>query len=86
MIAAIVYILCAVTSSCCAFLLLRKAHQPRAGLLFWSGLSFLIFAVGNVMLVIDLLVVPQYDLLLIRQTVTFVAVALLLYGLIWETE
>ena len=86
MIASIVYILCAVTSSCCAILLLRRARRPNAGLLFWSGLAFLFLAAGNVLLVVDLLVVPDIDLLLLRNVVTFLAVALLLYGLIWETE
>ena len=86
MIAAIVYILCALTSSCCAILLLRNARHRNAGLLFWSGLAFLFLAAGNVLLVVDLLVVPDIDLLLARHIITFLAIALLLYGLIWETE
>jgi hypothetical protein len=84
--AAAVYILCAVTSICCAVLLLRSSRKTPSRLLFWSGGAFIWLALGNVLLVIDLLVVPNYDLLIVRNVVTFFAVAMLLYGLIWETE
>jgi hypothetical protein len=84
--AAFVYILCAVTSTCCAVLLFRNVRGAKTGLLFWSGLAFIFLAIGNVLLVVDLVLVPQYDLLLVRHVITFIGVALLLFGLIWETE
>jgi hypothetical protein len=84
--AAFVYILCALTSGCCAALLLRGSRRSRTGLLFWSGLAFAVLAIGNVLLFVDLIILPQYDLLLIRNLVTLTAIAMLLYGLIWETE
>lgn len=84
--AAFVYILCAITSSCCAVLLFRNVRGSKTGLLFWSGLAFIFLAIGNLLLVVDLLVVPQYDLLIVRNLVTLSAVSLLLFGLIWETE
>ncbi len=84
--AAFVYILCAVTSIVCAALLLRSSKSSPNRLLFWSGAAFLALALSNILLVIDLLVVANYDLLILRNTVTILAVALQLYGLIWETE
>jgi hypothetical protein len=84
--AAFVYILCALTSICCAALLLRSARRSPTRLLYWSGVSFIFLALANVLLVVDLLIVPDLDLLFLRNFTTFVAVVTLLFGLIWETE
>lgn len=84
--AAFVYILCVVTSVLCAALLFRNAKRSRNRLLFWSGASFICMAVANILLFIDLAMVPQHDLLIVRNVVTLAAICMLLYGLIWETE
>ena len=62
MIAAIVYCLCALTSWTCAVLLLRAYRVSRSRLLFWSGNAFCIFGVSNVLLFVNLIVVPTVDL------------------------
>jgi hypothetical protein len=80
--ASIVYVLCALTSVTCMLLLLRAFKQTRIALLFWSGIAFLVFAATNVLLFVDLVLVPQFDLLLARTVITLVGVVLLLYGLI----
>lgn len=41
-------------------------------------------AVSNVLVFVDLVVVPTVDLYLWRLTTAIVAMALLLYGLVWE--
>lgn len=86
MIAPFVYALCLITAALCAGLLFRNSRNSRTRLLFWSGAAFISFAFGNVLLFVDLAVVPQYDLLMLRTLTTTIGVFMLLYGLIWETE
>jgi hypothetical protein len=57
-----VYALCAVTSILCAVLLLRGYRISRTRLLFWASLCFVCLAINNVLLFIDLIVVPDIDL------------------------
>lgn len=85
-VAGIVYILCALTSLCCAVLLLRGYRRSGVRLLLWSGLCFAGFFLNNVLLFVDLRVIPTVDLAVIRMLPALVGIALLLYGLIWETE
>jgi hypothetical protein len=84
--AAAVYILCALTSFACAVLLLRGYAQRRVRLLFWSGLAFVGFAMGNFLLVIDKMVVPTGDLSLVRSLPVLAGLVALLYGLVWDTK
>lgn len=86
-----VYSLCAVTSLACAVLLLRsylkaRALKTRARLLLWSGLCFVGLTVNNVLLFVDLIIVPNIDLSIWRHCATLAGLALLLYGLIWDTR
>jgi energy-converting hydrogenase Eha subunit G len=85
MLATAIYILCALTSIICAALLLRGWSQTRARLLFWSGLCFAGLALNNILLIIDVTVLPQVDMEMWRTVPALVGVALLVYGLIWET-
>ena len=84
--ATLVYALCALTSLACAVLLLRGYFASRARLLLWSGLCFAGLAANNVLLLIDERVVPTVDLSLWRSLPALAGVALLLYGLVWETR
>lgn len=81
-----VYILCALTSLFCAALLIRGYRAQRTRLLLWSSLCFIGLALNNALLVIDLMIVPQIDLSLLRTSVAAVAMACLLVGLIWESR
>lgn len=80
-----VYLLCAVTSLTTAWLLLRFWRRRRTRLLLWSSLCFVGFAVNNALLVIDRLVVPDIDLVLLRTGVALASVMLLVFGLAWES-
>ena len=82
MIGKIVYILCALTSFGCTLLLTARYRKTRVDLLFWSAVAFLGFTVTNVLLFVDLVVLPDVDLALWRNAFTFAGVVLLLYGLI----
>lgn len=81
----VVYGLCALTSLACAFLLLRGYRESGVRLLLWSGLCFLGLATNNVILFVDLRVVPELDLSVWRTLPAVLGVGLLLYGLIWDT-
>jgi uncharacterized membrane protein len=84
--AAVIYFLCAATALICTVLLLRAYRQGGYRLLFWSGLCFAGLTANNLLLVIDKLVVPDIDLSTLRAAVALLAMAVLLYGLIWRTE
>jgi hypothetical protein len=84
--ATLVYALCALTSLACAVLLLRGYATSRVRLLLWSGLCFAGLAANNVLLLIDKRVVPTMDLSMWRSLPALAGVALLLYGLVWETR
>jgi hypothetical protein len=84
--AAFVYILCALTSVVCAVLLLRASKRTPSRLLFWSGNSFICLALANILLFVDLVIVTNHDLLILRNIITLTGISMLLYGLIWETE
>lgn len=81
-----VFAVCALTSIACAALLWRGWRDSRAKLLLWSALGFLGFAVNNVLLFVDEVIVPNRDLQLARQWSGFVAVAVLLFGLVWDVD
>lgn len=85
-VAGIVYLLCALTSLTCAVLLLRGYRRSGARLLLWSGLCFIGFFLNNVLLFVDLRVVPDVDLAVIRLLPALVGIGMLLYGLIWEGQ
>lgn len=81
--AAAVFVLCALASIGCAWLLWRGWTSSRAPLLLWAAASFGFFALNNLMLVIDEVVVPDQDLGWTRDTASFLAVTVLLVGLVW---
>jgi hypothetical protein len=82
----LIYLLCALTSLACAVLLLRGYRRARQRLLLWSGLCFACFFLNNVLLIIDVKVLPDVDLALARSLPLLAGMSMLLYGLIWETE
>jgi hypothetical protein len=77
-------ILCALTSIACAVFLLRGYRQSHSRLLFWSGLCFVGLALNNILLIIDIRVLPNVDLSNIRALPALAGLLLLIFGLIWE--
>ena len=84
--AAVIYTLCALASLVAACLLWRQYRQTRFRILFWSALCFFGLTANNVLLVLDRLVYTDIDLSLLRLSCATIAVLLLIYGLIWESE
>jgi hypothetical protein len=79
-----VYLLCAITSVVCAALLFRGYRANRTRLLFFSSLCFVGLALNNVLLFIDLVIVPDIDMRLWRSAFALAAMMVLLIGLIME--
>ena len=82
----LVYLLCAVAALVCSVLLLRAYHRAGARLLLWSGLCFGFLTLNNVLVAVDLVIVPHVDLFLLRNVSTLAGIVALLYGLIWEAR
>lgn len=83
---AFVYLLCAAAALSCAVLLYRAYRASGARLLFWSTLCFAVLTINNVLLVVDLFLVPHIDLFPLRNASALTATCLLLYGLVWEAK
>ena len=81
-----VYLLCFLTSSACALLLARNYWRTGARLLLWSALCFLFLAANNLVVILDLLVLPSVDFRLVRHLLSLAALGVLLFGFIWDLE
>jgi hypothetical protein len=84
--AAVVYVLCFLTSAACAWLLGRSYDQTGTKLLLWSSICFGLLAANNLVLVLDLVVWPEMDLRLPRLLLALAAVTSLIWGFICEVE
>jgi hypothetical protein len=80
------YALAVLSSSACAFLLLRGYFKRRVRLLMWSGICFIGLTINNVALFADLVVFPERDLRLARLIPALIGMMFLLYGFIWDAE
>lgn len=85
MLADAIYILCALTSILCAVLLIRGYRQSRVRLLFWSAWCFAGLALNNILLIVDERVLQDANLEIWRALPAVIGVALLVYGLVWES-
>lgn len=82
----IVYTLCFLTSSACAWLLGRSYARTGARLLLWSALCFVFLAANNLLLIFDMLVIRDVDLRIGRLLLALAAVGILLFGFVWDME
>ena len=80
------YVLCALASIACALLLLRGYLANRTRFLFWSSLCFTGLALNNILLFVDLVIVPGSDLSGWRNATALAGLMLLLFGLIWDAQ
>jgi hypothetical protein len=83
---AIVFFLCMLTSAVCMVLLIRGWRGTRAKLLLWSSLCFVFLTLNNLFVFLDIVILPQANLLPFRQIASLAAVSVLLYGFIWEAD
>ncbi len=82
-----VYLLCFATSAACGALLVRSYLRNRTPLLLWTAACFVLLALTNFLVVIDLVFLPDdIDLRAARYMTGLTAIATLLYGFIWELD
>lgn len=86
MIGGIVYLLCMATSAACALLLWRGWRRSGVRLLLWTFVCFVGLALNNFLLFVDMVVVPEVDLSLIRNLPALAGIVLLLVGMIWDSR
>jgi hypothetical protein len=86
MVGPIVYLLCALAALACAALLLRAYARSGARLLLWAGLCFVGLTLNNVLVFVDLVLVPSISLFTWRNLAALGGMAVLLYGLIWDVK
>lgn len=84
---AVVYTLCLLASLLCAGLLTRAWLKARTRLLLWTAVSFGFLALNNLLLVVDLVLLPtQVELWWPRQLALIAAIGVLVYAFIWEVD
>jgi hydrogenase/urease accessory protein HupE len=84
-IAKYVYLLCALTSLLATVLLWKNFRKTGVRLLFWSSICFLGFTVNNILLFVDVIMLPDVDLAVARTLPAVLGLGALLFGFIWET-
>lgn len=82
----LVYTLCFATAALCAYLLGRGYRRVRSRMLFWSATCFVLLAVANFMVILDMLIFPDINFRPWRLGITLVGVSVLLFGFIWDED
>ena len=85
-IAEAIYVLCAITSLLAAWLLFRQHRRGRNALLYWSFIGFVGLGLNNVLVYVDLVLIPAHDLALVRTSAGAAGLVALMYGLIRESR
>ena len=80
----LIYALCALTALACSVLLLLGAGRSGSRMLFWSGLCFAGLTLTNLLVIADHYLFRQIDLAALRLSSALIAIALLVYGLVFE--
>ncbi len=78
--------LAVLTSLACMVFLFRAYAVSGTRLLLWSALCFVFLTANNVLLFMDVFVIPDLDLRPYRLGAALVGLLFLLYGFIWETR
>lgn len=74
------------TSFACMVLLFRSYLATRSRMLLWSAICFVGQTVGNVTLFVDIVVLPDIDLRVMRLSAALIGMLFLIYGFISESE
>jgi hypothetical protein len=79
-----VYALCAFTALACAAMLVRGYRRSGTRLLLWASLCFIALTVNNILLYVDLVVIPGTNLAALRSSIALAGLSVLLFGLVWD--
>jgi hypothetical protein len=85
-VAAFVYILGTLVTLTCAVLLLRAYSRTRLRLLLWSSICFVGLTIANALVFVDIMIVTDVDLYSWRLGAAALAMVVLLFGLVWESD
>jgi hypothetical protein len=80
----LIYALCALTALACTLFLLQGWRRTGSRMLFWSGLCFAGLTLTNLLVIADHYLFREFDLAPLRLGSALLAIALLLYGLVFE--
>jgi hypothetical protein len=84
---AILFVIALLTSFACMVLLFRAYLQSRLRILLWSALCFVGLTVNNLLLFVDLVLLPAtIDLRVYRHAAALVGMLFMIYGFIRESE
>ena len=86
MIAVLAYLLCLATAFGAAVLLTRSYRSTRTRLLFWSAACFWGLSLSNFLTIADLYLMPGQDFYWARILSGLVSLALLVFGLVWDSR
>lgn len=84
--AAASYIFGMLVALLCCILLARGYKQSRQRLLLWSSVCFLGLALHSGLIFVDLVLLPNTDLHVLRRSMLAVSMMVLIVGLIWESQ
>ena len=83
----VLFLLAVLTSLGCTLLLFRGYRQTRARILLWSALCFVCLTINNLLLFVDLILLPaSADLRVLRHTAALTGMLFLLYGFIHDSQ
>ena len=81
-----IYVLCFLSSLAASGLLMRAYFATHQRILLWTGLGFVFICLNNLLLIVDLLVIPDTDMSPIRHVTTLVGASLIVFGLVWDHD
>jgi hypothetical protein len=81
-----VYIFVTIVTLLCCFLLFRAYLRVRLRLLLWSAVCFAGLTIANSLVFVDLVLFPDVNLYPLRLATAALAMGVLLFGLIWESD
>lgn len=83
----VLFLLAIVTSLACMVLLFRGYMRSGLRILMWSALCFVCLSINNILLFIDLVLLPDnVDLRIFRHAAALVGMIFMIYGFIRESE
>jgi hypothetical protein len=53
-------------------------------MLVWSALCFLLLTLNNLLVFVDIVMLPKIDLTIVRFTTSLLASGVLIYGFVWD--
>jgi hypothetical protein len=82
----VLFALALLTSAACMVLLYRAYRETRLRILLWSALCFVCLTANNLLLFIEVIVLPTVDLRVPRNLTALAGMMFLLYGFIRDSE